>query len=60
MTIAWTQVSDLKFWNSTAAQSYDVQALPFNVLIDGDGIIVAKNLHGEELKQVINTLLSKN
>jgi thiol-disulfide isomerase/thioredoxin len=58
--IDWTQVSDLKFWNSQVAKTYDLQELPFNLLIDGMGIIIAKNLHGEDLnKELAKYLLAK-
>lgn len=51
--INWIQVSDLKFWRSPVAKTYNIQGLPFNILIDGNGIIVAKNLHGIELENRI-------
>lgn len=54
MKINWIQVSDLKFWRSPVAKTYNIQALPFNVLIDGNGIILAKNLHGVELEKKIS------
>lgn len=55
--IEWTQVSDLKFWTSAVAKLYNIQDLPFNLLINGKGIIIAKNLHGAELEQAINKLI---
>lgn len=57
--IAWIQVSDLKFWRSPVAKTYNIQELPFNVLIDGNGIILAKNLHGDELDKAIAHFLRK-
>jgi len=51
--INWIQVSDLKFWRSPVAKTYNIQGLPFNVLIDGKGIILAKNLHGADLEKEI-------
>jgi peroxiredoxin len=57
--IKWTQVSDLKFWSSPVAKTYNIQELPFNVLIDGKGTIIAKNLHGSELIQFIGNLQIK-
>ncbi len=42
-------VSDLGGWNSKAAQTYQVYSIPSNFLIDGNGIIIAKNLRGEDL-----------
>jgi peroxiredoxin len=57
--INWIQVSDLKFWKSPVAKTYNIQELPYNVLIDGNGIILAKNLHGIELEQAIAGNLKK-
>ena len=57
--INWIQVSDLKFWRSPVARTYNIQGLPFNVLIDSKGVILAKNLHGTELEKEINKCLRK-
>ena len=57
--INWIQVSDLKFWRSPVAKTYNIQGLPFNVLIDGRGVILAKNLHGTELEKEIGKNLNK-
>jgi peroxiredoxin len=51
--ISWIQVSDLKFWRSPVAKSYNIQEVPYNILIDGNGIILAKNLHGNDLEKGI-------
>ena len=56
-SLAWTQVSDLKGWKSPAAVTYGIQAIPSNVLIDRNGIIIAKNLRGEELEKKLGELL---
>ena len=55
--LTWTHVSDLKYWNSEAAVLYGVRAIPSNFLIDKDGIIVAKNLRGEDLDKLIGEYL---
>jgi len=57
--INWIQVSDLKFWRSPVAKTYNIQGLPFNILMDGNGIIVAKNLHGIDLEKRIARFMSK-
>jgi len=57
--IDWIQVSDLKFWKSPVAKTYNIQELPFNILIDGNGIILAKNLHGIDLERVIAKTLKQ-
>lgn len=51
--INWIQVSDLKFWKSPVAKTYEVDELPFNIIIDGQGTILAKNLHGQELQEFL-------
>ncbi len=57
--LSWTQVSDLKGWNSAAGKLYGVSAIPHTVLLDKDGIIIAKNMRGEELRAKISELLDK-
>ncbi|NCD70487.1 redoxin domain-containing protein [Mucilaginibacter sp. R11] len=47
--LAWTQVSDLKFWDNEAAALYFVRAIPQNFLIDPQGKIIGKNLRGADL-----------
>jgi thiol-disulfide isomerase/thioredoxin len=50
-------VSDLQYWNNAAAQQYGVRSIPTNVLIDGNGVILAKNLRGFSLDAAIKTQL---
>lgn len=52
-SLIWTQVSDLQYFNSKVAGLYSVTAIPSNFLLDQNGIIIAKNLRGEELKNVV-------
>jgi len=55
--ITWPQVSDLKYWNSEAGKLYAVRSIPHNVLLDKDGIIIAKNLRGDDLGAKLAELL---
>jgi peroxiredoxin len=57
--LAWTQVSDLKFWNNAIAKQYDIESIPSNLLIGPDGKIVAKDLHGDELEKKLSEVLPK-
>ena len=56
--LAWTQMSDLKYWNSQAVETFGFQGIPFNVLVDPSGKVIAESLRGEDLdsklKQVLN------
>lgn len=56
--ITWPQVSDLKYWDCEAAKLYNVQGIPFTVLLDKDGKILAKNLRGEELEAALEKALA--
>lgn len=46
--------SDFKKWDSPLVESYNFKFLPFNVLVDGNGTIVAKNLWGNKLKEFLS------
>lgn len=48
--------SDLKGWNSEGASLYNVNSIPSNYLIDGNGKIIAKNLRGEALIEALNKI----
>ncbi len=52
----WTQISDLKGGNNAAAKLYGVESIPQNFLVDPNGIIVAKNLRGEQLQEKLNEI----
>jgi len=55
--LAWeSHVSDLGGWNSVPAQMYNVRSIPTNFLLDANGIIVAKDLRGEELAEALEKL----
>jgi peroxiredoxin len=47
--LTWTHVSDLKYWGNEAGKLYGINSIPSNVLLNPDGIIIARNLRGEGL-----------
>jgi peroxiredoxin len=55
--LAWTQVSDLKYWYNDAATKYHIQSIPQNLLIDPNGKIVGRNLRGPHLQSKLCELL---
>ncbi len=55
--LAWTQISDLKGWQSKAAVDYGIQGIPANLLIDTAGNIIAKNLQGSALQTTLQQIL---
>lgn len=50
-------MSDLKGWSNSAAKLYMVNSIPANVLVDQKGVIVARNIRGEELREKVAELL---
>ncbi len=57
--LTWTHVSDLEYWNNAAAKLYAVNAIPANFLLDENGIIIARNLRGEDLYNKVKEVLGK-
>ena len=53
----WIHVSDLKYWKNEVALMYGVNSVPQNVLVDPQGMIVAKNLRGENLLEQLKTYI---
>ncbi len=51
-------VSDLKYFNSRAAQKYNVSSIPFTVLIDREGKVIATRLRGEALEMKLEELFN--
>jgi thiol-disulfide isomerase/thioredoxin len=55
--LPWTNVTDLKGYENRAAIIYGVSAYPTNFLIDRSGIIVARDIHADSLREKLNTIL---
>lgn len=54
--LEWTQVSELKFWQTPIVQEYKINGIPFSLLLDPEGKIVAKNLRGERLHEKLEEI----
>lgn len=55
--LTWTHVSDLKQWESIVVPMYQIQGIPFNVLVDPNGKIIASGLRGEDLEKTLSSVL---
>ncbi len=53
----WQHISDLKKWESTVVSTYQIEGIPFNVLVDPNGIIIAKELRGQALQDTLASIL---
>lgn len=55
--LAWSHVSDLKYWNNAVATQFGIQSIPASFLIDPTGKIVARDLRGADLEKFLATNL---
>ncbi len=55
--LTWTHVSDLKYFESQAATDYNISAIPFSILVDKEGKIIAKNLRGAALDKKLEEVM---
>jgi thiol-disulfide isomerase/thioredoxin len=55
--LIWKQVSDLKQWESSMVPLYGFDGIPFNVLVDPSGKIIASSLRGEDLEKTLAAVL---
>ena len=57
LNITWPQLSDLKGWQSSAARMFNINAIPYTIIVDKDGTILNKNLRGKELADFVESKL---
>ena len=55
--LAWNHMSDLKQWESIAVKAYGIEGIPFNVLVDPAGKIIASSLRGTDLDNKLAEVL---
>ncbi len=52
----WVHVSDLEFWNSSAARTYNIRSIPASFLLNKEGEIIDKNLRGDALHKKLHEI----
>ena len=55
--LTWTNVSDLQYWNSPVVSLYGFDGIPFNILVDPQGKVIAEGLRGSRLEEKLNEVL---
>jgi peroxiredoxin len=55
--LTWTHVSDLKYWNNEVAVKFGIQSIPANFLIDPNGVVIARDVRGEDLERIVASKL---
>jgi thiol-disulfide isomerase/thioredoxin len=58
-SLYWNHVSDLQYWNNAAGKLYGIRSIPSSILLDPEGVIIAKNLRGEDLRSKLEELLNQ-
>lgn len=56
--LTWNHVSDLQGWDNAAGKLYGIRSIPQSLLLDENGIIIAKNLKGSELRNKVAEILN--
>ena len=56
----WPQFFDGQGWKNKLSTQYGVNSIPATYLLDGDGVIIAKNLRGDALEQAVAKALKKS
>lgn len=57
--LTWNHVSDLKGWSSAPAKMYGVRGIPFTILLDQEGKVIAKNLRGPALEAKLKEIFGE-
>jgi hypothetical protein len=55
--LMWTNISDLQFWNSPVVSLYGFDGIPFNILVDPEGKVIAEKLRGMGLMSKLAEIL---
>lgn len=56
--LIWTNVSDLNFWDNEISRYFGIRGIPTTLLIDPEGRIIAKKLHGDELVDFLDDIFN--
>ncbi len=56
--LSWQHISDLKKWRSAVVDPYGFDGIPYNVLVDPQGKIIAANLRGSALQNKLTKVLN--
>ncbi len=59
LKMPWVHLSDLKGWESKAAEVYGIRSIPASLLVDPQGNVVAQDLRGETLGQVLDAIFKE-
>lgn len=55
--LVWNHVSDIQGWKNAAGKLYGIRSIPSSILLDPNGIIIGRNLRGEDLRKKLEEVL---
>lgn len=55
--LTWSHISDLKMWESEAVKTFNLDGIPYSILVDPNGTVIAENLRGAALEEKLNEVL---
>lgn len=59
-TTQWKQLCDFKGWNNTLVKNQNIHSLPYNLLLDKNKRIIARNIRGQELIDKVKGLIKED
>lgn len=59
MKLPWLQLSDLYYWMNRAVEKYKITSIPFTMIVNKEGRLIASGLKGEELEMFIKERLDR-
>ncbi|MEO6681804.1 MAG: TlpA disulfide reductase family protein [Ginsengibacter sp.] len=58
--LTWNHISTLDGWENSTSREYGIRAIPSNILLDKNGMIIAKNIFGKNLLQKLEEVLNES
>ncbi|OFX66935.1 MAG: hypothetical protein A2X12_09985 [Bacteroidetes bacterium GWE2_29_8] len=55
--LKWVNVSDLTYWNSPVVEQFNIEGIPFKILIDTSQVIITKNISITDLDVKLEEIL---
>ena len=59
-SIPWKMIFENKSWSSEIVDTYNINSVPFNILINPDGKIIIRDIPIIEIKNIINFQTDKS
>ena len=58
-SLTWSQISDLKYFDSDVIENFGIEFIPSNLLVDAQGMIVARNITADSVSKQLQILIGQ-